>query len=132
MLNRFKGMDIIQDYDMFMEHLSRISICVATKENYSNTNDKLMLLYRLGIVGLFFNKDTSDYSYGYHICFSFNEGMSPIEDLFDQRISRARIIFNPIFSKYLRINYNTKEMICNYSWEYILTNHLLKDLIRRI
>ncbi len=131
-LNRFKGMDIIQDYDMFMEHLSRISICVATKANYSSTNDKLMLLYRLGIIGLFFNKDTSDYSYGYHVCFSFNEGMSPMEDLFDQRISRAKIIFNPIFSKYLRLNYNTKELICNYSWEYILTNHLLKDVIRRV
>lgn len=131
-LGRFKGMDMIQDFDSFMEMLSKISISTATSESYSSTDDKLKLLYRLGIVGLYFNKDAPDCAYQYHICFSFNEGMTPIEDLLDERALRAKIIFNPIFSKYLRLNYNTKELVCNYSWEYILTNHLTKDLIRRV
>ena len=46
--------------------------------------------------------------------------------------SRTKIIFNPIFLKYLDLNINTKELICNYSWEYIYKNHMMQDSIDRI
>lgn len=131
---RFKGMDLIQDYETFIESLSRIPVRVATNEDFSDTDTKLILLYRLGVIGLLFNKDYAESRYGYHICYSFNEGMDPIEDLisYDRRNTRTKIIFNPVFAKPLGLNYNTKELICNYSWEYIFTNHKLKDCIRRI
>ena len=42
-----------------------------------------------------------------------------------------KIAFNPIFIRYLLLNINIQDQICDYPWEYIETNHNLKDNIRR-
>lgn len=95
----------------------------------------MLLLYKLGVIGLYFDKKVAENNgYGSQLCFTFNEGMDPIDDFISVERSNTptQIIFNPIFAKYLSLNYNTTELICDYSWEYITTNHSLKDNIRRI
>lgn len=134
-LYRFKGTNFIQEYDLFCERLSKIHIQAVTTEKYTSIDSKLSLLYKLGVIGLFFDKDYAEKcGYGYHICYSFNEGLNPLDEfmLSERRSSCAKIVFNPIFVKDLALNYNTKELICDYSWQYIKTNHKLKDSIRRI
>ena len=46
--------------------------------------------------------------------------------------TRAKVMFNLFFLKYLGPNVNTNELLCNYGGEYIESNHLLKHTIRRI
>lgn len=134
-LFRFKNTNMIQDYASFIDRLSRIHITSLSLENLESADNKLYLLYRLGVIGLYYEKgDEESKKYGYNICFVFNEGLEPIDKyLSDERKGvSAKVIFNPIFVKYLALNFNTKELICNYDWKYIKTNHALKDNIRRI
>lgn len=133
-VNRFYGMDMIQEYSTFCEVLSKIPIRVTNNQEYVDSESKIKLLYRLGIIGLMSNNDYLQKEYGYPICYIFNEGMAPLDDMLSPERKHAgfSIIFNPIFAKYLCLTYNTKEPICNFAWEYICTNHQLKDQIRRI
>lgn len=134
-LYKFKGTDILQSYETFVERLAKINIRTTTEEDFSTVFSKLTFLYKLGVVGLYSKKEYAEKKgYGYHTCFVFNEGLDPIEEFaYDERVDIApKIIFNPIFAKKLDLNYNTKELICNYPWQYIQANHALKDNIRRI
>lgn len=133
-LLKFKSSDFIQDFNVFYELLSKIDIYATTSEDFSKTDNKLRLLYKLGVIGLYFSKSNAEKNgYGYHICYSFNEGLDPIDEFIDQgqRDEKVKIVFNPIFVKYLALNFNTKEIVCDYTWEYIKANHELKDHIRR-
>lgn len=133
-LLKFREFDLILDYQFFIQQLSKIEVASASSESLSSTDEKLKLLYKLGVVGLYFKKDQIEkYESGHHISYCFNEGLTPL-DVFlsnEERNPQVKIIFNPIFCKYLSLNINTKELICNYSWDYIETNHALKDDIRR-
>lgn len=134
-LLKFRNADFIQDYTIFSERLSKIQVHAFSSERLESSDDKLFLFYKLGIIGLYYNKgDSESHNYGYNICYIFNEGLEPIKQfLLDiRKKASAKIIFNPIFVKNLALNFNTKELVCNYDWKYIKANHALKDNIRRL
>lgn len=136
-LHQFDGCDIIMNDQDFCKILSRTKFEASTTGYINNIEEKIFLLYELGVVGLYHNKDLIKKlkKYGYHICFVFNEGLQPIEDYLNYQLgteTATKFIFNPIFSKYLSLNLNTEELIGNYPYDYIFKNHLMKDNIRRL
>lgn len=135
-LLNFRTNDFMQDFDLFCEKLSRIEIRTAKTSSEFDVEDKLRLLYKLGVIGLYTNKvDEENLWSGFSYCYSFTEGLDPMDDLLVQGLpakTSLKIVFNPIFIRYLLLNINIQEQICDYPWEYIETNHKLKDNIRRL
>lgn len=135
-LHQFETLDLLNGYQYIMERLSKIEFKSPFEVTIAQTDEKLLLLYKLGVIGLYYEKkDALKYGYNYHVCFVFNEGLQPIEDLQKRIVNgnyKVQLIFNPIFAKYLMLNFNTKELIGNYDFNYIQTNHIVKDTIRRI
>jgi len=134
-LLHFRTNDFVQDFDVFCEKLSRIEIRTAKKSVEFDVESKLRLLYKLGVIGFYANKeDDEDLWSGFPYCYSFTEGLDPMDELLVQGLpvkTALKIVFNPIFIRYLLLNINIQEQICDYPWEYIETNHQLKDHIRR-
>ena len=68
-----------------------------------------------------------------NICFIFNAGMSPFDEFLKHNFRKetdVQIVFNPIFARDLQLNFeNTKELLGNWSKEYINTNYKMKDII---
>lgn len=130
----FKGSDLIMDYDSFSQHLSQQRIISTTSEELDTTDQKLRLLYRLGVVGLYFRQKKQSRKDEYHIKYCFNEGLQPIEEFLESkdRDPQTKIVFNPILYKRLSLKMNSKEIVCNYPWEYIISNHIRKNTIRRL
>lgn len=135
-LLNFRANDFMQDFDVFCEKLSRIEIRTAKTSAEFDVESKLKLLYKLGVIGLYTNKvDEENLWSGFSYCYSFTEGLDPMDDLLVQGLpvkTSLKIVFNPIFIRYLLLNINIQEQICDYPWEYIETNHKLKDNIRRL
>ena len=135
-LQNFEKKDLITEFKSFYDNLSEVGIESAYIDDYKTNEDKLYLLYKLGIIGLYCDKkESTEHGYGYHICYIFNEGLQPLDDLVLGKKylnTRTKIIFNPIFYKYLMLNMNTKELIMNFSWNEISMNHIMQDNIRRI
>lgn len=134
-LLHFRTNDFMQDFDVFCEKLSRIEICTAKSSTEFDVESKLRLLYKLGVIGLYTNKDDDDNLWsGFSYCYSFTEGLDPMDNFLVQGLpikTSLKVVFNPIFIRYLLLNINIQEQICDYPWEYIETNHKLKDNIRR-
>lgn len=130
----FRTNDFMQDFDLFCEKLSKIELRTANTSTEFDVEDKLRLLYKLGVIGFYTNKDDEELWSGFPYCYSFTEGLDPMDKLLIQGLpvkTSIKIVFNPIFIKYLLLNINIQEQICDYPWEYIETNHKLKDNIRR-
>lgn len=97
--------------------------------------NKIRLLYELGIIGLKFKQsEVKRMCIGHEICFIFNEGIYPFEriekNLFNLH-SRLYFIINPIFAKKYSLVYNTPDIVCDFSWNYLLSNHVRKSSINR-
>lgn len=135
-LHEFDKCDLIIDFNEFYDKLSKVNIETLSDDNLQTVQEKFELLYKLGVIGLYFDKEEAKKrEYGYHICFVFNEGLKPRDDVLsvDGIVNtRAKVMFNLIFLKYLGLNVNTNDLLCNYGEEYIESNHLLKHTIRRI
>lgn len=62
----------------------------------SNVKNKLEILYQLGLVGLYYDKDIAEtHHYVNHICFTFNAGLTPCKDFYndDYIISKVKNYF---------------------------------------
>ena len=133
-LQGFRSGDFKQDYDVFSRTLSKIPFLTSLPKAVDQVHQKIEILYKLGIIGLCFSKTYTDKKgYGHCLCYSFNEGLEPMENYISQEVKedRAKIVFNPIFVSYLSLNYNDNDVVGDFSWEYINTNHALKNLIKR-
>lgn len=97
---------------------------------------KLNLLYEMGVIGLQFEPEYIKIkNIGNTLCFVFNEGTFPFTRTKDEIIRGSKdikIVLNPIFSKKLSLQYNTTEIIGDYSWEYLMQNHMRRMGIKRI
>ena len=135
-IHEFDNSTLIVDFNEFYDKLAKVNIETLSDDNVQTVQEKFELLYKLGVIGLYYDKDEAKKrGYGYHICFIFNEGLKPRDDVLavDGIVNtRAKVMFNLIFLKYLGLNINTNELLCNYGEEYIESNHLLKHTIRRI
>lgn len=135
-LSEFANSKIIWNTGKFVEKLSQIEFETVLAEDNGSVESKINILYQLGIIGLYFEKnDFKNSGYECNICFVFNEGLDPIKSLTNVKnytTTKSKIIFNPIFSKKLSLEYNVSEPIGDFSWDYIQSNHLRKDTIRRV
>lgn len=134
-LNKFKNYNLINEFNEFFDKLSKIDIDSVDSFDNKGTEEKFKILYKLGVIGVYFDKkEANKHGYGYHVCYVFNEGLKPCDDLLNGNLdtTRTKVIFNTIFLKKLELNINTNELICDYDWDYISKNHLMKDTIDRI
>lgn len=132
-LNCFQNMDEQNSVKTFKTVLSQIKFDTAYSYDMKNVDNKLLVLYQLGIIGLLYDKDLAKKNhYLTHVCFEFNEGMSPFYDFQRQGLQNdaaISIIFNPLFASRLNLRYNTTELIGNWSEEYLKQNYINKRLI---
>ena len=128
-LLNFMDCYIIQEACVFMKKLSKIKFDALFVYDMNEIKNKLAVLYQLGLVGLYYDKDIAEaHHYVHHICFIFNSGLSPLRDFNndDYTISKGKIIFNPILCDKLRLKYNTTELLCNWTKEEINNFHNAK------
>ncbi len=134
-LNHFNGCNNIFSISEFFEQISEIRFDASFSYDCNEPKSKVLILYQLGIIGLRFDKDSiKSRGYTHHICFNFNEGLSPIYDTIIDRstiASDVEIIINPLFCKMFNIDITTSELIGNYTWEYVQKLSIEKSSKRR-
>lgn len=132
-LRDLQGLDEQMDVQSFKDILKGIRFDASFSYDMTQVDNKLRVLYQLGVIGLLYSKRIASHQhYLNHICYEFNEGMAPLEDFLKHRMKEEggiTIVFNPIFGRRLMLNYNTKELIGNWSDEYIKANHRNKEII---
>lgn len=135
-LNCFQNMNEQNSVKAFKSVLSKIKFNTVYSYDMQNIDNKLLVLYQLGIIGLLYDKDLAKKNhYLTHVCFEFNEGMSPFYDFQRQGMQNEAaitIIFNPLFASRLNLRYNTTELIGDWSKEYLIQNFVNKRLIHNI
>lgn len=114
----------------FMNILKGIRFDAMFDYDLNIPENKLRILYQLGVIGLLYSKqEAKRQHYLSHVCFEFNEGMTPLEDFFKHDKANISIIFNLIFTRRLMLQYNTDELIGNWSDDYMKSNHVNKEAI---
>lgn len=118
-MNSFNGFNEQTPLNDFLNHLSSINFETAYIYDFSDPKNKLLVLYQMGIVGIRFTKAfAKKMHYHNHICFRFNAKMTPMTDIIKNKINKEEevgVIFNPIFSRELMLNFNNDELIGNWS-----------------
>lgn len=118
-MNSFNGFDEQTPLNDFLNHLAVINFKTAYIYDFSDPKNKLLVLYQMGIVGIRFTKAFAEkMHYHNHICFRFNAKMTPMTDIIKNKIKKEEevgVIFNPIFSRELMLNFNNDELIGNWS-----------------
>lgn len=119
------------DVQTFKNILKGIRFEASFSYDMDLTENKMRVLYQLGVIGLLFNKRFAKHQhYLNHICFEFNEGMAPFEEFLKlKQTDDVYVIINPIFTRRLMLDYNTTELIGNWDDEYIKANHINKEAI---
>jgi energy-coupling factor transporter ATP-binding protein EcfA2 len=134
-LNKFRGYENIMPINEFFNIISTIKFDASFSYDCKNLKNRILILYQLGVIGLRFERDTIAHrGYTHHICFYFNEGLSPIYDVVIDRgtiATDAEIIINPLFCKAFSIKICTSELLCNYDWNYIQRLSIEKRSKRR-
>lgn len=132
-LERLQGYKEQMMPEEFIAILRNIPFDAAFSYDMSLVDSKIRVLYQLGVIGFIFSKRLAKRQhYLNQVCFEFNEGMEPLEDflkmwtIYEKDI---QVVFNPLFVGRLMLTYNTKELIGNWSTDYILSNHANKDTI---
>lgn len=132
-LEQLQRLDEQMDIREFNQVLKGISFDTAFSYDMSQVDNKMRVLYQLGVIGLIYKKSIAKrLHYLTHICFEFNEGMTPFEDYLKQKKNvndEIQVVFNPLFAGRLMLNYNTKELIGNWDKEYIHENDVNKESI---
>jgi hypothetical protein len=136
-MNMFEGKNIIMPSAEFVDIIRNFKFeGVIFTNNKDNMMDKISFIYEMGVVGLKFKEEyIRAKGIGSNLCFVFNEGTSPFKKSYKeiQRSSREiEIVLNPIFSKKLSLVYNTTEVVGNYDWDYLMSNHMRKSGIKRV
>ena len=134
-LEGFQFCDEQMNVQEFKEILKSMRFDASYSYDLSQINNKLTILYELGVIGLRYDKAVvRDMHYLHNICFVFNAGMSPLEEFLKHAFRRetdVQIVFNPIFARELQLSFdNTKELLGNWDKEYIETNYKMKDFIK--
>lgn len=135
-LSEFRdGELIINAYD-FKKKLGSIRFDASYAYSLDDVNSKMQVLYELGVIGLKYDKSVAKkHSYLHHICYIFNAGMGPFKEFIsanNRERGEASIIFNPILSNAFLLEFNTSEMIGDWSQEYIVQLHRMKRTVQTI
>lgn len=130
----FRNRNIILKWDEVCNLLSIQNFQTTSIRKVRYPIDKFCVLYELGFLGIKVdNSIKKQENLRNDICFSYNEGLMPLEILKKMNVQKKiEVIINPIFAKILSLNFNTNEILENYSWKYLSDNHARKSTIRRI
>ena len=132
-LRELQGLDEQTDIHVFMKKIKGIRFDTSFSYDMNQTENKMRILYQLGVIGLLYNKRiAARQHYLNNVCFEFNEGMAPFEDFLKSQMKNETdiyVVFNPIFGRRLMLTYNTKELIGNWTDEYMKANHINKEAI---
>lgn len=135
-LREFENGNAIIEANEFKRKLSAITFDASYAYDLNDVDNKMLVLYQLGVIGLMFDKiSAKKHNYANHICFSFNAGMTPFDDFIKNRYYRnhsANVVFNAIFFNELFLNLNTKELIGNWDRNYIEYIHRMKRTIQAL
>ncbi len=117
------------------EILSKVPFITTFAFDCEQIINKISLLYELGVLGLKLSpKLIKAKGIGSEWCFTFNEGLKPLEELefaLSQDSADIRFVLNPIFSKKLCLEFNTTELVGVFGKEYLIDNHARKMAIKR-
>lgn len=134
-LNNFRNNENILSLSDFFNIIDKVRFDASFYYDCTDKKNKTLVLYQLGVIGLRFEKDSiKNRGYSHHLCFYFNEGLSPIYDTIIDRNTLnndVEIVINPLFCKKFNISINAHELIGNYDWEYIQTLSVEKSSKRR-
>lgn len=126
---------IILSANEMCEILSRTPFITTFAFDCEQIINKINLLYELGVLGLKISpKLIKARGIGSEWCFTFNEGLKPLEVLehgFSQDTIDVKFVLNPIFSKKLCLEFNTTELVGVFGKEYLSENHARKMAIKR-
>ena len=130
----FRDKDIIMSLNEVYKILENQTFRTSSLRKFNYPIEKFGILYELGILGIKVDKKIQIHeNLKSDVCFNYNEGLDPLDILKKENLSeKIQVIINPIFSKKLTLNYNTEEIVENYSWNYLYENHARKSTIRRI
>lgn len=131
----FYEKNIILSAKELYEILSQVPFITTFAFDCDKTVNKINLLYELGVLGLKIpTKLTKTKGIGSEWCFSFNEGLKPLELLeygFSPESTEIKFVLNPIFSKKLALTFNTNEILGVFGRDYLIENHARKMAIKR-
>lgn len=135
-MDAFKGKNIVLEMDEIYAILDKQTFETAMLRDFKNPKSKFMLLYELGAVGFYCDqKVQNSENVRCKYCFNYNEGLEPLNLLNSDKIFEKgciKAVINPIFVRKLSLKYNTRDIIENYSWDYLFRNHTRKAAIKRI
>lgn len=135
-MENFRGKNILLDVEEVYDILYNQKFETAALREFNKPYNKLMILYELSVVGIWVDRSVkTQENLRYHLCFNYNEGLDPLDILKGDKKYKAeqvKIVINPIFSKKLSLQYNTKEVLERYGWSYFIENHIRKSSIKRI
>lgn len=135
-LGEFRDSQLIIKAHDFRKKLGTIRFDASYAYSVDDVDNKMQVLYELGIIGLKYKKDiATQHGYLHHICYIFNAGIGPFKDFIkanNKEIEEASIIFNPILSNAFLFEFNTSELIGNWSQEYIERLHKMKRTIQTL
>lgn len=135
-MERFRGNNIMMDLDEIYDIFYNQSFQTASLREFSTPYNKLVMLYELGVLGIWVDRKVKiQENLRSQLCFNYNEGQAPLSVLQGDKQyknEQIKIVINPIFSKKLSLQYNTKEVLERYGWDYLFENHIRKSVIRRM
>ncbi len=133
-LKLFHGLNEQMSVNEFEKVLNEIKFDTSYSYDMENVQNKLLVLYQLGVIGLKYTKSfASEMHYLHHICFIFNAGMHPFDDFIKHQFkvkSQIFIIFNPIFARELMLNFNTNELLGDWTNKYIKDSYEARSIIK--
>lgn len=134
-MEKFRGKNIIMDVDEVYDIFYNQSFQTATLREFSTPYNKFVMLYELSVLGIWVDRNVKiQENLVSQLCFNYNEGNTPLNVLKrkdNYKKEQIKIVINPIFSRKLSLRYNTKEVLEQYGWDYLIENHIRKSVIKR-
>lgn len=134
LLTSFMNFKFSNDAKEFCSKIMQFDLVIILDRDFSDIRNRLTLLYELGIIGIHLSKELHKrQGFGNEYCFIFNEGLEPLETnmtVMSDFYREVKIIFNPMFWKYLSLDINTNDIIGDFSWEYLYKNHQRKIAVK--
>lgn len=132
-LQSFSNCCLLMDREELYNKLAQYEFKTCVQYSCKRIEDKLKILYEIGMIGLVFTPvDANRYGFGAGTCFTFNEGLSPLNTYNMMPVEmqkKCRFMLSPILIKYLFLQINTTNIVGDWGWKYHESNHQKKSSI---
>ena len=129
-LDRFRGKNVSYSLQDIKKELDGIYFTTAFANRISTFEDKMKTLYRLGVIGIRYPKNSS-VEFISKTCFIFNAGMVPMEDLLKgKKMNNVKIVFNPLIAYCQDMFWNSPDIVGNWTNDEIISMHRLHSAVK--